>query len=177
MTLEKCTHWNARFFLLCDMIASWSEDASRKVGSVIVGPSNEIRATGYNGFPRGVDNTLSKRHDQTSGEKYLWFEHAERNAIYNAAASGVETTGCSLYVNSFPCADCARAIIQSGITQLNTFAFDPTDDKFGRHFIVADEMLREAGVEIRTFARTDEAIAEQANLFTDTRNPDSGLLR
>ena len=162
---------------MCDMIASWSEDTSRKVGCVIVGPSNEIRATGYNGFPRGVDSTMSERHARDAGEKYLWFEHAERNSIYNAARSGTTTAGCRMYVNSFPCADCARAIVQSGITQLNTFAFDPKDEKFGRHFIVANEMLIEAGVEVKTFARDDSAITAQADLFIETRNTKNGFLR
>jgi dCMP deaminase len=177
MKLEKCTHWDARFFGLCDMIASWSEDTSRKVGSVLVGPSNEIRSTGYNGFPRGVDSSLSERHERAAGEKYLWFEHAERNAIYNAAGSGSATSGCRMYVNSFPCADCARAIVQSGIAQLNTFAFDTADKKFGRHFIVAKEMLQESGVEIRLFSRADDAIMKQHERFVEARAPASGFLR
>lgn len=177
MKLEKCNQWDARFLGLCDMIASWSEDTSRKVGSVVVGPSNEIRSTGYNGFPRGVDSSLGERHQREAGEKYLWFEHAERNAIYNAAGSGTMTTGCKMYVNSFPCADCARAIIQSGISQLNTYAFDPKDEKFGRHFIVANEMLREAGVEVRAFARDDNSIAAQVDLFIEARDQKNGFLR
>jgi dCMP deaminase len=162
---------------MCDMIASWSEDTSRKVGSVVVGQSNEVRSTGYNGFPRGVDSSLAERLEREAGEKYLWFEHAERNAIFNAAGSGATTTGCRMYVNSFPCADCARAIIQSGISQLNTFAFDPKDKKFGRHFIVANEMLDEAGVEVRIFARDDSSIAAQADLFIETRDRTNGFLR
>lgn len=177
MTLKKCSHWDARFFLLCDMIASWSEDTSRKVGSVVVGPSNEIRSTGYNGFPRGVDSSLSERHERNLGEKYLWFEHAERNAIYNAAGSGTATTGCRMYVNSFPCADCARAIIQSGITQLNTFGFDPKDEKFGRQFIVSETMFKESGVEISKFGRNDKAILDQIKRFSDVKSPENRLIR
>ena len=177
MTLKKCSHWDARFFLLCDMIASWSEDTSRKVGSIVVGHSNEIRSTGYNGLPRGIDSSVSARHDRASDEKYLWFEHAERNAIYNAAGSGTATAGCRMYVNSFPCADCARAIIQCGITQLNTFEFDSTDEKFGRHFTVAEKMLLEGGVEIRKFARNDQAIIDQVKLFSDVKNPENNLIR
>jgi dCMP deaminase len=175
--MMNCDHWDARFFLMCDMIASWSEDSSRKVGSVVVGKSNEIRSTGYNGFPRGVDSSLSERHDRNSGEKYLWFEHAERNAIYNAAGSGTATTGCKMYVNSFPCTDCARAIVQSGISQLNTFEYDLADEKFGRHFVVADAILREGGVKVVKFSRHDEAILKQVQLFSDTRNPENHLLR
>jgi dCMP deaminase len=177
MTLKKCNRWDARFFVMCDMIASWSEDTSRKVGSVVVGPSNEIRSTGYNGFPRGVDSSLTERHDGASGDKYLWFEHAERNAIYNAAGSGAATAGCRMYVNSYPCADCARAIIQSGIVQLSTFEFDPTDDKFGQHFIVSEQMLQEAGIEVRFFDRNDEAISDQIERYEDARRPANRLIR
>lgn len=147
------------------------------MGSVVVGSANEIRSTGYNGFPRGVDSLQKGRHDRASGEKYMWFEHAERNAIYNAAASGVSTAGCRMYVNSFPCADCSRAIVQSGIVQLNTYSFVSTDKKFGRQFVVADEMLREAGIEIKIFERNNRAVNEHAQLFLNTRDPARGLIR
>jgi dCMP deaminase len=177
MKLEKSNKWDARFLGLCDMIASWSEDASRKVGSVVVGPLNEIRSTGYNGLPRGVDSSQNERHDRSSGEKYFWFEHAERNAIYNAASSGIATSGCRMYVNSFPCSDCTRAILQSGIIQLNTYAYDAGDEKFAKHFVVAETMLREAGVEVRLFSRDDEAIALQNRQFAALRDPKSGVLR
>lgn len=69
-----------------------------------------------------------------------------------------------------PCADCTIAVVQSGITQLNTFTFDPNDEKFSRHFIVASEMLDEAGIAVRTFARDDSMITTQAKLFIDTRD-------
>ena len=159
------------------MIASWSEDSSRKVGSVIVGPNNEIRATGYNGLPRCIDSSQADRHDRQSGEKYLWFEHAERNAIYNASLIGTPTLGCRMYVNSFPCADCTRAIIQSGIQSLSTFNFDPDDAVYGHHFEVARQMLSEAGIKVKLFERNDEKIAELEKSFEETRSLKNGLLR
>ncbi|WP_246710353.1 deoxycytidylate deaminase [Martelella soudanensis] len=109
------TYLVARFHALCDETASRSEDRDFKIGAVIVGPGHEVRATGYNGLPRGVGNEDATRFDRASGEKFFWIEHAERNAIYNAARSGAALAGCTIYVNRFPCADCARAIIQSGI--------------------------------------------------------------
>lgn len=175
--ISKCTHWDARFFLLCDMIASWSEDSSRKVGSVIVGPSNEIRSTGYNGLPRGVSSSHPNRHDRESGEKYLWFEHAERNAIYNAASTGTPTSGCRMYVNSYPCADCTRAVIQSGISSLCTFDFDPNDPKYGRHFVAAEQMLSEAGLDVKIFERSDPKITELGRNFERIRSDNNDLLR
>jgi len=110
------TNWHKRFMDLTEHIAQWSKDRSTKLGCVIVGPDNEIRSTGYNGFPRGIDDTLDARHERP--EKYLWSEHAERNAIYNCARMGVSTKGCRIYVPWFPCMDCARAIVQSGISQV-----------------------------------------------------------
>jgi len=88
MTYSKFSNWDRRFFQLCELIASWSEDNGRQVGAIIVGPGNEIRSTGYNGFPRKVDAKVLQRYSRENGEKYLWFEHAERNAIYNAARYG-----------------------------------------------------------------------------------------
>jgi dCMP deaminase len=153
-------YWDARFFGLCAFLGSWSEDRSRQVGSVIVGPGNEIRATGYNGLPRKVEAHPESRHSREDGEKYLWFEHAERNAIYNMARAGVSTVGCRLYVDTFPCADCARAIIQSGIVEVNTFSPDMADTTFARHYTAAETMFAESGVALRLFQRDDPRLLE-----------------
>ena len=153
--LIKPNHWDVRFFELCHLVASWSEDRGRKVGAVIVGQSNEIRSTGYNGFPRKVDHNPVERHKRDNGEKYLWFEHAERNAIYNAARYGSITESCKIYSSLFPCAECVRGIIQSGIVEINTFS-PPTDDEiFKRSFEVSQVMLEEAGVNLRIFREDD----------------------
>ena len=96
------TRWKSKFMRLAEEIADWSKDRSSKVGCVIVGPSNEIRSTGFNGFPRGVADDISER--LTRPEKYLWTEHAERNAIYNAARAGISLEGCTMYLPWFPCA-------------------------------------------------------------------------
>lgn len=91
--------WDAYFMSLCYMVSIKSKDQSTKYGAVIVGPDHEIRSTGYNSFPRGVNDNLSER--QKRPEKYLWFEHAERNAIYNAARMGTPLNGTTLYVQEF----------------------------------------------------------------------------
>src|SRR5260370_34651295 len=97
-------------------IARWSKDRSGGVGCVIVGPDNEVRSTGFNGFPRGVNDEVESRHERPA--KYKWTEHAERNAIYNAARVGIPIEGCRIYLPWFPCMECARAIIQTGIVEL-----------------------------------------------------------
>lgn len=145
--------WDKRFFDLCEHIAGWSEDQSRKVGAVIVGEANEILATGYNGLPRGISGEVQARHEREGGEKYFWFEHAERNAIFNAARSGTSIEGSTIYCSLFPCADCVRAIIQSGIKHLKTFAAPGDDPSYSRSFQVSEQMLKESGTTISLFEK------------------------
>jgi dCMP deaminase len=130
-------------------VAEWSKDRSTKVGAVIVGPSNEVRAIGYNGFPRGVDDDVPDRHERP--EKYFWVEHAERNAIYNAARAGIPLAGCKLYLPWFPCMDCARAIVQSGIETLIAIEPDIRDPKWGEDFKRAISLFKEAHVAVHWF--------------------------
>ena len=139
--------WDARFMGLALHVGSWSKDRSTKVGCVVVGPSNEIRAVGYNGFVRGLDDDDAARHDRPA--KYLWTEHAERNAIYHAAQVGIPLAGCRMYLPWFPCMDCARAIAQCGFTELVAVEPDLSDQRWGNDFQSALEMLREAKVGVR----------------------------
>ena len=139
--------WARRFMELCDTVAGWSEDRDFQVGCVIVGPDGrEVRTTGYNGLPRGVKADDDSRFDRASGEKFFWIEHAERNAIYNAARSGVSLQGCTAYVNRFPCADCGRALIQSGIARVVAPPVPERDGALDHSFQVSRQMLREAGL-------------------------------
>jgi len=108
--------FHSYFMALLEPIASRSKDPNTKIGCVIVGPENNIRSTGYNSFPRGISDTLPERLERP--EKYLWIEHAERNAIYAAARMGTALNGCRIYQPALPCMDCARGIIQVGITEV-----------------------------------------------------------
>ena len=92
--------WDERFMALAEHIGSWSKDRGRQVGCVIVAPDNTIRAIGYNGFPRGLDDDDDERHSRPA--KYLWTEHAERNAMYVAARSGIAIAGCRLFIVAMP---------------------------------------------------------------------------
>lgn len=112
---EKTAIWDSRFFGLAQRIAEWSSDPSTKVGAVIVGPENDVRALGYNGLPRNIEDT-GAYYDRPL--KYVWIEHAERNAIYAAARAGTSLSGARMYVSWFPCADCARAIVQVGLKEV-----------------------------------------------------------
>lgn len=108
--------WKDYFFQLAQLVKTKSKDRSTQVGVVITSPSNHIVATGYNGFPHGVDDNCEKYHERPT--KYLITEHAERNAIYYCARKGISLEGCIMYFDSspFPCSDCARGVIQAGIT-------------------------------------------------------------
>jgi dCMP deaminase len=138
--------WDRRFMELAMQIAQWSKDRSSRVGCVIVGPDNEIRSTGYNGFPRGVDDEPDERHARPL--KYKWTEHAERNAIYNAARAGILVNGCRMYLPWFPCMDCARAIVQSGIVELIAIRPDVRNETWGEDHKLALELFAEVSLKL-----------------------------
>ncbi|MCP4316927.1 MAG: dCMP deaminase [Hyphomicrobiales bacterium] len=150
MADDKKQKWDRRFLELADHIATWTEDRNIAVGAVIVGPDLEVRATGFNGLPRGVKARDDSRFDRESGEKFFWFEHAERNAIYNAARVGTALEGCTIYINRFPCSDCARAIVQSGITTVICPQKPAFDGALDHSFDVSEVLLAEAGINLVT---------------------------
>jgi dCMP deaminase len=138
--------WDKKFIKLSTHISGWSKDKNRKVGAVIVDNDNAVLSMGYNGIPRGCDDDVESRYNRPT--KYLYTEHAERNAIYHAARHGVSLKDCRIYVTLFPCADCARAIIQSGITKIIAPEPDTTHEIWGEHFKAAIEMMEEAKIKI-----------------------------
>ena len=140
------TSWDTKFFALYSHIAQWSKDKSTKVGAIIVNERNKVVSMGYNGFPIGFDDDVYLRHERP--QKYVYTEHAERNAIYSAAELGIQTKGCKMYLCWFPCPDCARAIIQSGISELVCYPVDFTDERWGEGFRKSWEMLMECGVKV-----------------------------
>lgn len=142
--------WDEYFLEMAEHVASRSKDRSTKVGAVVVGPDREVRSTGYNGMPRGVNDDIPDRHERP--RKYLFAEHAERNAIYNAARAGIATKGCTLYIHSEPeplppCADCARAVIQAGIVRV-VYVEPDVPDRWKEQCEAALAMMMEAGVAV-----------------------------
>ena len=83
--------WDARFLDLAKHISDWSKDPSTKVGCVVVGEDREVRSTGFNGFPRGIEDTAARLNDRS--QKYPMICHAEENAIMHA---------CLLYTSPSP---------------------------------------------------------------------------
>jgi len=156
---EKKQNWMSAVYLK----AMLSRDASTKIGAIIVGPNEETRSSGYNGMPRGVDDDNEWRHERP--QKYFYFEHAERNAIYNAARVGIPTDGCTMYTQGTPCADCARAIIQAGIKKVVVHKrFDDFNSKkWSESAGYTQEMFNESGVELEVW---DGDILEIAGLHS-----------
>lgn len=110
-------NWNEFFMRHAYLYAQKSKDESTQIGAVLVNKiSKAVISGGYNGICRGVKDDIEARLQRP--EKYFWFEHAERNAIYNAARTGVSTVDSHLYTNGIPCLDCARGVIQAGITKV-----------------------------------------------------------
>jgi dCMP deaminase len=139
--------WDAYFMAMLPQVAERSHDTT-KTSCIIIGPDHEIRSTGYNGLPRGVHEDKPERLERP--EKYFWMEHAERNAIYNAARVGTPLAGCTIYLNWYPCMDCARAVIQSGIVRLvceKTRTLERWNDpKWAADFRRVGALLVESGV-------------------------------
>ncbi|WP_300778894.1 dCMP deaminase family protein [Enhydrobacter sp.] len=155
MIPQPTERWDRRFLELASLIGGWSKDRSAGTGCVIVGSDRLLRSSGYNGFVRGIDDNIAERHERPA--KYSWTEHAERNAIYNAARLGISLEGCTAYVNWFPCIDCARALVQAGIVRLVGLESNHLDSRWGAEFTFATEMLRESGVEIKLYDFPDLA--------------------
>jgi dCMP deaminase len=144
-------NWKTYFQNIVNQVALKSKDKRTQVGAIIVGSDNEIVSTGYNSFPRGINDDVPER--QEVPEKYFWMEHAERNAIYNAARIGVSTKGCTIYLTSeMPCADCARAIINAGIIKVViTINGAAKSQKWQESAERSSWMFREAGIIIDNF--------------------------
>lgn len=135
--------WDEYFMGVALLAAKRSKDPNTQVGACIVDENNVILSTGYNGFPVGCsddDFPWDREGDQT---KYPYVVHAELNAILNA--SGKLLRGAKIYVDLFPCNECAKAIIQSGIKEV-VYLSDKYADTPGTQ--ASKLMLRSAGVEM-----------------------------
>jgi len=140
--------WDEYFLTMAATAALKSKDRSTKVGAIIVGPDHEVISTGFNGFPRGIDDNLEKRHARPA--KYSWTVHAEKNSIYNAAMHGSATRGCTMYITGLPpCASCARAIIQAGIVAVVVHE-NKISDHYKEECLFAADMLKEAGITLKS---------------------------
>ena len=146
--VEMSLKWDVRFVKLAMHIANWSKDPSTKVGCVVVGEDREIRSTGFNGFPRGIEDDEERLLDRE--KKYPLICHAEENAIMHAARIGISLKGSTAYVTWPPCSRCARSLIQSGIKEIIYPTPGEIPERWQEDFDISNAMISEAGVIVRT---------------------------
>ena len=147
--------WDEYFMGVSLLAAQRSKDPNTQVGACIIDDQNRILSTGYNGFPHGCsDDDFPWNRDSALGEtKYQFVVHAELNAILNAR--GKNLAGAKLYVSLFPCHECAKAIIQAGISEVVYLS-----DKYSGTVsdIASKRMLNAAGVKLTKLIPTKPEI-------------------
>jgi len=144
--LTLCDKWTKRYLKLAEQVASWSKDPSAQIGAVAVGAKGQVLSQGYNGFPRGIDDS-SERYEERA-RKYELVVHAEMNVIYNATYNGVSLDGATLYVHGLPvCSDCAKGVIQVGVKKVVMKKQEVPIARWEESWQKTKEMFNEAGVE------------------------------
>lgn len=135
------------FLNVAKCISELSKDPSSKIGAVITGKNKQIISQGFNGFPRGVDDTEERYNDKPT--KYSLVVHAEANAIYNALANGSTLEDSTIYVYGLSvCNECAKAIIQTGIKKVVQLNLKPNNPNWTESCKISDLMFKESGVEV-----------------------------
>jgi dCMP deaminase len=152
-SFQDLSKWDLRFLSLAvNEIATWSKDPSKQVGAVLA--KDKFRfVVGYNGFPPGISDTDARLRDNETKQQLI--NHAELNAVLNAAKNNFQTDGSSLYVSYHPCHNCARVIVGAGVRKV--VCPPPIDDpssKWFRSHRVAQMILSEANVQL-IYAKDD----------------------
>ena len=148
---EDYISWDEYFMGVAMLSGMRSKDPNTQVGACIVSPDHKILSMGYNGFPAGCsdDEFPWAREGEPLDNKYFYTTHSELNAILNYRGGSLE--GSTLYVSLFPCNECAKAIIQSGIREV-VYDSDKYADTAG--VMASKKMLRAAGVTLRRYEHT-----------------------
>jgi dCMP deaminase len=145
-------NWEEYFMMLALAASLKSKDPSTQVGAVIIdNRTKKLVSSGYNGFPRYIDDS---QIPQSRPEKYLYVVHAELNAILHAQR---ELNDCSLYATVFPCSECMKAVVQSGIKRV-VYLNDLNGDNWDDSRKATMNMAKLAGVKIDKFESNHEII-------------------
>ncbi len=147
---EGVLSWDEYFMGLAKLSAMRSKDPNTQVGACIVNAAKKVVGLGYNGMPYGCDDDSYpwEREGGIMNTKYAFVVHAELNAILNSTTS---LEGCTLYVSLFPCNECAKAIIQSGIKRV-IYESDKYADL--ENFKASKKMLLDSGVILQQLPKT-----------------------
>ena len=148
-------NWDEYFMGIAMLAAKRSKDPNTQVGACIVSQDNIIISTGYNGMPKGCSDDIFPwdREGQQDMTKYPYVVHAELNAILNA--NGRDLRGSRIYVALFPCNECAKAIIQSGVAEVLYLSDKYKDTMLN---MVSKKMLDAAGVKYTKLTTSLESI-------------------
>jgi dCMP deaminase len=137
--------WDRRYLELAKFVSQWSKDPSTQTGAVIVSPDNFVVGMGYNGFPRGVEDSEIRLNDRET--KYKLIVHCERNAIISAHQN---LSGSVLYTYPFmSCAPCAGMVIQAGIKRC--VSYENNNPRWQADFDLTRSMFQEARVELTLY--------------------------
>ena len=143
----KDVKWFNRFLELSNHVSKWSRDPTTKVSAILVDNEYNVRALGYNGFPRGVIDSEERLNNRDL--KYPITVHAEQNVIATCARLGIRTEGCTLVCTHFPCSTCSGSIIQAGIKRV--VIYQPNEDflsRWSESLALSRLLFEEAGVEV-----------------------------
>jgi dCMP deaminase len=146
-------NWDEYFMGVAILASKRSKDPNTQVGACIVDSDNIIISTGYNGFPYGCSDDDYPWDREGNDTKYNYVVHAELNAILNA--QGKNLKGAKLYVDLFPCNECAKAIIQSGISEL-VYLYNKYPNSSAT--LASQRMLSSAGVKLTQFKTDKDSI-------------------
>ncbi len=147
--------WDEYFMGVAYLASLRSKDPNTQVGACIVSQDNKILSMGYNGFPKGCsdDEFPWAREGEELDRKYVYTVHSELNAILNYRGGSLE--GAKMYVTLFPCNECAKAIIQAGISEL---IYDQNKYAETVSVIASMRMLKSAGVKLHRYERTGRKV-------------------
>ena len=155
MKRENYINWDEYFMGIAMLSAQRSKDPSTQVGACIVSRENRILSVGYNGMPKNCDDDIYpwEREGDDLNTKYMFVCHAELNAILNY--SGTNLVGSKVYVTLFPCNECAKALIQSGVSEVIYYS-DKYSDSFST--LAAKRMFESAGIKMTPYEKSGKEI-------------------
>lgn len=153
---NKILSWDEYFMAMAKIAAMRSKDPNTQVGACIINPDKRIVGMGYNGFPYGCSDERYpwERDGDFLDTKYPYVVHAELNAILNSIQN---LKDCTLYVSLFPCNECAKAIIQSGIREV---VYEQDKYKGEPDNLASKRMFTDAGVKLRKLPVTTDVLVE-----------------
>ena len=145
--------WDEYFMGIAMHSGMRSKDPNTQVGACIVSPEHKIMSVGYNGFPLGCSDDEFTWEREGEDNKYFYSTHSELNAILNYRGGSLE--GATLYVTLFPCNECAKAIIQCGISEV---VYDCDKYEHTMSVVASKKMLKAAGVVVRRYEHTGRKV-------------------